>query len=116
MSNEYAKDHNPLIDLGGRRDRLHPKEYTSHVDEFQSLFDACAYGQYLGGIDPRNGPDGPGYLNPVCVFNCSFMDFEWGVDDEGRKVPYVIYGAKKYRINNLHIHSKDLKQFASIKL
>lgn len=33
--------------------------------------------------------------------------------EKGRKVPYAIYANKKYRINNLHIHSKRLELFLS---
>ncbi|MDZ4124685.1 MAG: hypothetical protein U1E02_10985, partial [Hydrogenophaga sp.] len=66
-----------------------------------------------GGIDPRNGVAGPGFITSQCLFNPSRLQFEWKVDTENRKVPYLIFGKEKYRINNLHIHSKNLKLFLS---
>ena len=108
----YEQDHD-LIDSTGRKSALNSEFYSNHVDLFGSVFDMCSYGQYLGGIDPRNGNDGPGYINPCCVFQCNQMNFIWESDDQGRKIPYAIYKDRKYRLNNLHIHSKDLKRFAS---
>lgn len=90
-----------------------PESYASHFEDFNSIFDAAALGQYLGGIDPRNGPSKQGFINESCVFNPSRLKFEWTVDEEGRKVPFAIFEEKRYRINNLHIHSKNLKEFAS---
>jgi hypothetical protein len=90
-----------------------PADYCRHIDLFQSIFDGAALGQYLGGGDLRNGNYGIGFVNPQCLFNPSKLDYEWIVDEEGRRVPYAIYNNKKYRINNLHIHSKNLSPFLS---
>lgn len=87
--------------------------YSKGFELFNSVFDGSIYGQYLGGIDPRNGSDGPGYINTAAFFNCSYMKFNWIEDELGRKVPYVGIGSKRYRINNLHIHSKNLSDFKS---
>jgi hypothetical protein len=114
ITRRYGEEHNPLKDSAGRIDRLSPEHYSRHFDQFQSLFDMCSYGQYLGGIDPRNGSDGPGYINLCCIFNCSEMGFDWKLDSLGRKVPFVTYQGEAFRINNLHIHSKNLKEFASV--
>lgn len=115
LTEDYTLRH-PLVTIAGRMSHSVPKEeFTKYSNEFQSVFDACSYGQYLGGTDPRNGPDGPGYINPASFFNCSLMEFEWRMDQEGRRVPYVGFGDKKYRINNLHIHSKNLEAFYSLK-
>lgn len=90
-----------------------PVSYCRNIDRFQSIFDAAALGQYLGGIDPRNGHSQPGYINPSCLFNPSLLSYEWMTDIEGRNVPFAVYDNKKFRINNLHIHSKNLRPFAS---
>lgn len=90
-----------------------PVMYTHHSEEFNSIFDAAALGQYLGGIDPRNAPSKPGFINESCLFNPSLLSFEWIKDNHNRKVPYASFDGKKYRINTLHIHSKKLELFLS---
>lgn len=89
-------------------------KYCQNFQLFNSIFDGAALGQYLGGIDPNNGPSQPGFINESCVVNPSWLRYEWIINEAGRKVPYVIYNEKKYRINNLHIHSKRLHLFSSI--
>ena len=91
-----------------------PTLYSKNITEFQSIFDAAALGQFLGGIDPRNGKSVPGFINERCIFNPSHLTFKWIVDHMGRKVPYMIFGDEIYRINNLHIHSKKMGPFLSL--
>lgn len=105
---EYAQKHE-LISPSGHTVR-HADSYYQNIHAFASIFDAAALGQYLGGID--NGGV-PGFINESCIFNPSLLNYEWQFDFSGRRVPYAIYEGVKYRINNLHIHSKQLKQFAS---
>jgi hypothetical protein len=109
---EYITEHS-LMNLFGKRTTIDPKCFCKNSDQFQSLFDGCAYGQYLGGIDQRNGPDGPGFINKEAFFLVSYMDIVWESDAFGRQIPFAIYDEKKYRINNLHIHSKNLNLFSS---
>lgn len=92
-----------------------PSLFSTHLDLFQSIFDGASMGQYLGGWDPIHGPEKncPGTVNPWCVFDPSFFEFEWHRDEEGRNIPYIVYENMRYRINNLHIHCKDLKKFKS---
>lgn len=90
-----------------------PYVFCNKFELFQSVFDGAALGQYLGGIDPRNGESKPGYINETCLFNPSYYDYTWIIDEEGRSVPYLIFDNKLYRINNLHLHSKNLKDFKS---
>lgn len=89
--------------------------YCYKVEEFNSIFDGAAIGQFLGGTDPGNGPSAPGvgFINESCVFDPSRFQYEWIIDGAGRKVPYAVFKNQKYRINNLHIHSKNLKEFRS---
>ena len=113
----YA-DFYPLKNLA-KKASANPRAYYNNFKEFKSLFDAAALGQYLGGIDPQNIESGtpyggkPGFINEACLFNPSYFTYEWEADDKGRKVPFAIFKKKKYPINNLHIHSKNLKAFAS---
>ena len=90
-----------------------PEDYARNFDGFWSLFDAAALGQYFGGIDPRNGSSKPGFVNEDCLFNPVRLMFEWEFDQKGRDVPFACFGQTRYRINNLHVHSKNLKAFRS---
>jgi hypothetical protein len=108
---EYV-DTQSLVTPSGKTTK-NKNDYCLHVDLFQSIFDAAAIGQYLGGTDPRNGLSAPGFINEACVFNPSLLTYEWIIDDMERKVPFAVYANKKYRINNIHVHSKNLLQFAS---
>ncbi len=96
-------------------DSSSPEDYANLVEEFQSIFDAAYHGQYLGGEDPRNGPAGPGFVNPHCVIKSSLLEYTWERDAEERLVPFAHFQGKKLRINNLHIHCKRLWDFYSIK-
>jgi len=108
---EYAKEH-PLVSRKGNAAHK-KKKFFQYIDLFHSVFDAAALGQYLGGQDPNNGSCAPGFINESCVFNSSHLGYDWYNDDLNRKIPYIVYSNKKYRINNLHIHSKKLELFTS---
>jgi len=89
------------------------KRFSQHFEEFGSIFDAAALGQFLGGVDPIHGKSKPGFINESSIFNPAFFYFEWHRDEEGRHVPYANYCGKRIRINNLHIHCKNLSPFHS---
>lgn len=108
---EYIAQY-PLISTRNQK-AAHNDAYTNNIDLFASIFDGAAIGQYLGGIDPRNGVSRPGFINETCIFNPSLLAFEWHHDIHGRNVPFAVCNGKSYRINNLHIHSKFLEQFHS---
>lgn len=93
----------------------HPEMFSNHLEEFNSVFDGASLGQYLDGMNPRvhNENLGPGYIRPECVFNPAALEIEWVLDEESRNVPYISYKGDRYRINNLHIHSKKLANFKS---
>lgn len=108
---QYANDYELISAIGTRG--TEPDLFSRHADQFHSIFDAAALGQYLGGIDPANGLSAPGFINERCIFNPSHFLFEWHKDRLGRKVPYAIYRNQVWKINNLHIHSKNLTPFYS---
>lgn len=90
-----------------------PNRYCQYADVCNAIFDGAAIGQFLGGIDPIHGSLKIGFVNETCVFNVSLLNYVWEKDEQGRKVPYALFQGKKYRINNLHIHSKQLDKFRS---
>lgn len=108
---EYEVKHHLGNSLGQRP--VEPSRYWNNINNFNSIFDGAALGQFLGGIDPRNGPSVPGFINETTIFNPSKMKIKWRKDTKGRKVPFATCGASTYRINNLHIHSKRLEEFRS---
>jgi hypothetical protein len=76
-----------------------------------TIFDAAAIGCYLLGMDPY-------HTNGVIVRNLKSLwakidytqqIFDWKIDENGRKRPYIWNGEKWLLINVLHVHSKDLK-------
>jgi hypothetical protein len=89
----------------------HPDWYLHCFKEFNAIFDGAAFGQYLGGAHDKKL--GPGFVNQSCMCNPSHFTYEWRPDDQHRKIPYAVFDGKAYRINNLHIHCKNLKKFAS---
>jgi hypothetical protein len=90
-----------------------PGCYSRHADALGYVFDAAALGQYLGGVDPRNGPSGGGFVNESCLFDPRLVRPELRMDGAGRRVPCIWVGDTEHRVANLHVHSKDLQRVAS---
>ena len=87
------------------------KIITKNFKYYDSIFDAAAIGQYLGGIDPRNkSGDTRGFINETCVIDYSKYTFIWKTEND-KKFPYIVVNNNEYPIVNLHIHCKDLKMF-----
>lgn len=90
-----------------------PEIFFKEFENFDSIFDAAAIGQYIGGCDPRNKKNKEGFINETCVFSCDNVKIEWEYDYERRMIPVMNINDNKYVINNLHIHCKNLKKFIS---
>lgn len=75
-----------------------------------SIFDAAAMGVFLGGADPihTDGVITKGLKNQWSFIDYTHYKYKWEVDDKGRNIPYIFDGNTWIKINNLHIHSKDL--------
>ena len=85
--------------------------YNKNYETFRSIFDGAAMGQYLGGVDPMNEKgDTTGFVNETCHVKYNKYEFSWIKNGE-HFLPYIIIGDNKILINNLHIHSKNLKKF-----
>lgn len=109
ITKEYANVY-PLVSSSGHTAQ-NPSQYTQNIEVFHSIFDAAALGQFLGGISPRNGVAKPGFINESCLFNPSLLNIVWIPDARLGNIPYIIYPHATYRINSLHIHSKNLGDF-----
>jgi hypothetical protein len=88
-------------------------DYSEHFSEFNSIFDPATWGQFVGGTRV----DGPGskpqdhYIGVLLKNNPSWI-VEWKEED-GLNVPYFNMNDVLFKINNLHIHSKNLKKYIS---
>lgn len=87
-----------------------PWKYWTHIEEWNSIFDNDSIGTFLNGGDWK-------FFNQT-FFDFSIYDFKWEKDTEHRRIPYIYLHDKntdyKYRINTLHIASKNLEKFLSI--
>jgi len=88
-------------------------EFSENLEVFNSLFDPASYGQLVGGTQS----EGPGakpqdhYIGRWLIANPQYSVI-W--KEENRlKIPYLNYGSG-IKINNLHIHSKNLHKYMSL--
>jgi hypothetical protein len=91
-----------------------PKKLSNYSLLFNGIFDAAAFGQFLGGIDKiHNKNNTDGFINPHAAYQVNNLDIRW-VDTLGKKRPQTrVKGGEWWNIYNLHIHSKDLFRFVS---
>jgi hypothetical protein len=104
-----------------------PESAPIRLPEGGWLFDGARFGQYLGGIDPRNSgrvfqrwlrwqPGGlaapNGFVNEDCADDPS--RYAYAVVRSGPlAVPGVRCGARTFPLATLHVHSKKLRRFVS---
>lgn len=101
---EYL-DHLPILPFG---------EHANNCDIFNSIFDPASWGQFVGGTpcaEPGTKP-GDHYIGQLLVDNPDYTVI-WKKDNENRKIPYFKYDNNEIKINNLHIHSKNLDKYMS---
>ena len=104
----YFLENLPILPFG---------DFSINFDKFNSIFDPATWGQFVGGTRT----DGPGakpldhYIGRLLTQNVDWK-VEWQIEN-GLKIPYFNYDGKKMvKINNLHIHSKNLDLYVSKKL
>ena len=101
--------HLPILPFG---------EYSYNYGVFDSIFDAAAWGQFVGGTneDPPGAKPKNLYVGQLLIDNPDYTVI-WKEDVEGRKIPYFKYNDNhtdhEIKINNLHIHSKNLNKYIS---
>ncbi len=111
ISDEYVKKF-PLKSQSGEKAKK-AECFFNYIEEFASIFDAAAIGQFLGGNDPIHANAHVGFINESALYDPSLFNIVWEKDEKERMVPYAQWDDKKYRINNLHVHSKKLDKFFS---
>jgi len=94
----------PILDSG---------EFSMGMENFDSIFDPASYGQFIDGI-----PSSPGvslitesYIGDK-IRSTPGIKIEF-ISIDGKRIPFLINGGNKTKINNLHIHSKRLNLFLS---
>lgn len=101
---EFYLDNLPILPFG---------ELSKNYNIFDSIFDPASWGQFVGGTRY----DGPGAKPPDQYIGRLLMQNpEWRVDFldiDGFKIPHFNYNGKFIKINNLHIHSKNLHLYMS---
>lgn len=84
--------------------------YSTNFDKFNSLFDPASWGQFIGGTN--SDYHGPGYAGSHHIIGREILQGKYKAAFNGQ-FPIVNDSIK---LNNLHIHSKNLEQFISQKL
>lgn len=101
-------------------DAKYPSLTYYKLNEYDSIFDSAAIGVYLGGVDPYHVNVSKIYStiekqrNEWSLIDYTNYDYKWELDSKGRNIPYISSGEKWYRLNNLHVHSKNLAPLLSI--
>ena len=87
------------------------KVASNNFNKYGNIFDAAAIGIYLLGFDSHhtNGVIVKNIVSQWSQLKCNNYKFKWEEDEYGLKKPYIWTGEKWILINNLHVHSKDLK-------
>lgn len=78
------------------------------------LFDAATLGIYANGYDRRNDPSSKqGTIHHLSYFDPSQFKLRWEKTENKGLVPILEFENKKYKVVNLHFHSKLPHGFAS---
>jgi hypothetical protein len=87
--------------------------FNKNFNIFNSIFDGCAIGQYIGGVDKRNDINADiGFVSNDCIIKIKSYKFYW-IKINNLWNPYVEINNNLVKINNLHIHCKLLENFMS---
>ena len=112
LGNFYNKNRENILTFPIINDGKAKSMYNKNYDTFQSIFDGAAIGQLLGGVDPRNiSGNTIGFVNETCEIKYNNYVFKWVLNEDNIKVPFINIDNKWILINNLNIHSKNLKSF-----
>lgn len=111
---EYGKGHKdcvaylPIIPFG---------EHSQGFNEFGAIFDPISWGELVDGTREGGRPGSRfprSYIGQIVVENPDYA-IVWRIQN-GLWCPYFSYDGNLAKINNLHIHSKNLMAFMSKRL
>lgn len=92
--------------------------YANNANNFSSVFDAAAVGQYLGGVDHPREKWTVGYVSDESLYQPNGWTFKWQLEvyaGVSSWIPYIVQNPDEpeadwilHKVNNLHIHHKNL--------
>ncbi len=82
-----------------------PWKYWNNTEQWDSIFDNDGIGTYL---ETNKWTFNQAYFHPNW-----YGRIEWELDSLNRKIPFIRVQSYKYRINTLHIASKQLHKYSS---
>jgi hypothetical protein len=85
-------------------------EFSNNFDKFDSLFDPSSYGQHIGGTPDNPTPSWVCQTNTHRAIDPYLSNKEVEVIFYNQE-PFVKYKNEEYKLNNLHIHSKQLSKY-----
>ena len=90
------------------------KDYSENYKD--TIFDALPIGMFMFGADSchTNGIITKGIKSRWAFIDFTQYEYKWIKDNKNRNIPYILKDNKLIKINNLHIHSKTLKEAVSI--
>jgi hypothetical protein len=95
-------------------DSKYPELTYYKLNDYNSIFDSAGIGVYLGGVDPYHVNTTKFYThiekqkNLWSLIDYTIYDYKWELDSCERNIPYISNGTRWYKLNNLHVHSKNL--------
>ena len=105
--NWLIKDKAYFLPIHWKDEKYNELSYQNYGNFGKSIFDGSSLGIYFFGLDPVH--KNPSNKNNFAEIDYTKYKYEWIDDEKNRKRPYLIINNEKILINNLHIHSKNLK-------
>ncbi len=90
-------------------------EFSENFLEFNSIFDPASWGQFVGGNAQEKKPGlkpKDHYIGKILEDNPDYT-VVWEKDELNRNIPFFTFNGSKVKINNLHIHCKELYRYVS---
>ena len=90
-------------------------EFSEHYLDFDSIFDPASWGMFVGGNAQEKQPGckpKDHYIGQLLMENPEYT-VVWNKDEQNRNIPYFRFNEHEVKINNLHIHCKDLFKYMS---
>ena len=86
------------------------KPFYQYFKQFNVIFDACAIGQKIGGLDPKFHKFKGSYINPLNIFDASKVKIIIKKIKKNKK-PFLKINEKLVPVLNIHMHSKKTNFF-----
>lgn len=86
------------------------KPFYDYYKKFGVIFDACALGQKIGGLDPKFHKIKGSYINPLNIFDVNNIEIIIKKINNDKR-PFLKINKKLVRILNIHMHSKKTNFF-----